>query len=257
MRFDGNRTALAALALATLALAVASTSGRDERSTLGQSAQDGRARDAAYASEPAGPAPLAATPSPNRARAPGIDSRPLERLLERVETLERRLAALEADPHGTTDRPVRLAVSLPESERLPETRSALRELVRGWDDAAREERRAWEEAAERTRREREIEFDARYEALLLARELELPDWRRDEIAQAFMAIEGRRWEIEQSIDPLIDDPLDIEEQWIEFDQWADGYPGQVLGEELWSQIEAFWNEDDWGAEGEPGEEGQE
>ncbi|MEO0652083.1 MAG: hypothetical protein AAFZ65_15525, partial [Planctomycetota bacterium] len=129
---------------------------------------------------------------------------------------------------------------LPDEERLPASRSELRELVRQWEASEREQRLEREAAEERALREREIEFDARYEAMLLARELDLPDWRRDEIANVFMEIERRRWEIEESIDPLVGDPFAIEEQWVEFieeqwvefDEWADSYPAEVLGDEV-------------------------
>jgi len=77
---------------------------------------------------------------------------------------------------------------------------------------------------------------------MIAQEHELEDWQEDLLAEVFLAVEERRSEVEEGIDPLTEDPEEVERRFVEFDEWAETYSREHLGEELWRLLEG--EEDD-------------
>ncbi len=150
-----------------------------------------------------------------------------DRLLE----LERRLAALEL---GSTSRRAPVPSATAATGELP-PQDDLRDLVLDWVAEEREARWRAEELQEAEDRRKEQEFDARFHAYMLAQEHDLADWQKDKLAQVFLEVEVRRVEIEEDIDPLTDDPEEVEERWVEFDEWAEQVEKEELGE-LYDQI---------------------
>ena len=133
---------------------------------------------------------------------------------DRLAELERRIAALELDRVS-----LRTPVS-PESG-PPPSQDDLRNLVLELLAAEREAGSHSDELEREQERRKEREFDARYHALMFAKEHGLADWQRERFAQLFIETAERTAEIEGSIDPLIDDPEAVEARWIEFDEWVD------------------------------------
>ena len=142
---------------------------------------------------------------------------------DRLVELERRIAALE---FGSSSR--RAPVTSATSELPPE--GDLRDLVLDWVTEERETRRRAQELEEEERRRKEREFEARFRAHMLAQEHDLADWQEKKLAEVFLAVQERSAEVERGIDPLTDDPEQVEARWIEFDEWAERYEREELGE---------------------------
>ena len=161
----------------------------------------------------------------------------------RFEELERRLKQLESDPR-------RQPVGTSPDSNLVWTGEfeSIREQVLDWVAEDREARRIDEEAEERARLEKELRFDADYEALMFAQDHELPDWRREQLGDLFFEIELKQHDYEASIDPLVDDPAQVEAGWVEFEQWSDQLLLDALGEELHAKLMEHWDGEHWDGE---------
>ena len=180
---------------------------------------------------PARPAPETSTPqAADSAVVPPVELAPPEDLETRLAEIERRIGALEL---GATSARAPVA-----AEGSPPSQDDLRELVLDWvaeDRLARSRARALE-AEEDARKE--SEFNARYQALMLAQEHDLEDWHRDKFADIFLLADDRRREIEAEIDPLTQNPEEVEAIWLEFDEWIEKLEREVtaLDPELYAKI---------------------
>ena len=150
---------------------------------------------------------------------------------DRLAELERRLAALELG--STSGRAPVPSATWATSELPPQ--DDLRDLVLDWVAEEREARWRAEVLEEEEGRRKQQEFETRFHAYMLAQEHDLADWQEDKLAEVFLEVEVRRMEIEEDIDPLTDDPEEVEARWVEFDEWAERYEREELGE-LYDQI---------------------
>ena len=161
----------------------------------------------------------------------GAGDQPTE-YAERLVELERRLAALELGSASG-----RMPVTATDDELPPE--HALRELVLDWVADDREARRQAEELEGEEERRKQLEFDARYQALMMAQEHGLASWQRDKFAELFIEIGQRAQEIEQDVDLQADDPEEVEARWVEYDEWVDQLERELtarLDPELYDKI---------------------
>ncbi len=163
----------------------------------------------------------AANSEPDGAR---VDPEDLVELARRIEALERRLAASE-----------RSTVRAPLEQRR-KADSDLREIVLEWvaEERAQRQREGAEQAHEAERRQ--LEFEAEMQALMLAKEHGLQVWEERQLVELFLEIETRRLEIEQSLEPGLDDPREVERRFEEFDLWADRRYRERLDPELFERL---------------------
>jgi len=130
----------------------------------------------------------------------------------RLVELERRMSSLESTRQAAPTAPP--PVDLP-------SRSELRDLVLDWVAQEREARGQARELEQEDEKRAKLEFDARFQAHMLAQEHGLAEWQEKEFAALFLEIGERTAEIEAGIDPAVDDPREVEARWVEFDEWVD------------------------------------
>jgi hypothetical protein len=157
-------------------------------------------------------------PDPIHVRTPAVPSAPQPRVEpndheERLEDLERRLAALEQSLSARREAPDASDEELPSEEEL-------RDLVLSWvaEDQAAQALTANQQAQQQ--KQRQLEFDARYQAHMFAREHGLEKWQEDEFAKLFLQVGVRAAQINANIDPA-EDPAAVEARWEAFDEWVD------------------------------------
>lgn len=177
------------------------------------------------AKPPAAPASRLAGPPVPASTAPAD----LAAYEERLAKFERRILALEQNRASRR-------VLEPSAADGAAQGDELRELVLGWVAEDREARRRAAELEQEEARQKERGFDARYQAHLLALEHDLPEWEEERLGRLFLEIESRRGDLEGDIDPLTDDPKEVERRFVEFDEWAERRQLEELGQELYERL---------------------
>lgn len=147
----------------------------------------------------------------------------------RLIALEQRLAQLE---QSLSAQRLPAAPTLTEPEREEE----LRQRVLDWIEQEREARRQAEQSRKEQEGSKQRDFDTRYSAHILALEHDLAEWEEEQLAKVLLEIEIRREEIEGLIDPLTDDPKEVEQRFVEFDQWSEQRLLGELGQELYERL---------------------
>lgn len=145
-----------------------------------------------------------------------------DELVARLDELERRLDALELA--SSSRAPVVAATEAPDAD------DGLRDQVLEWVAEDREARGRAARVDGEERQRKELEFEARFQAYVWAQEHDLVDWQEQKLAELFLEIETRRREIERAVDPLVDDPKEVEDRWVEFDAWAEKREREVTAE---------------------------
>jgi hypothetical protein len=126
---------------------------------------------------------------------------------------------------------------IPETSADPtESSEDLRAMVHEWIAEEREIHEAELKRQRDDQHKKNVEFDARYDAHLLAIRFDLASWEEDKLQQLFTEVEIRRHQTEQGLDPRTMDPEEMERIWEDFDQWADGRYQEMLGSELVDRV---------------------
>jgi len=109
-------------------------------------------------------------------------------------------------------------------------------MVLSWVAEDRAERGRASHVAAAARKLKEQEFSARYQAHMLALEHDLPQWEEDKLFAIFLEIGRRSKEVEAQIDPMTQDPAEVEALWEEFDRWVEQFERNEMGPDLWKRI---------------------
>ena len=170
----------------------------------------------------------------------------LAEVLERLDSLERRLTALEsrAGQEGSQRRSLAGRDAGGDGETLaPE----LEEQLTSWLGRALEEERSARRSRDLARAEEDLLFEARYQAFELAREHGLEPWQEEEFTTLFARIYRASREIEEQIESRRGDPREIEERWEEFDGWVEQLERETtlrIAPELYQELYGDEDEED-------------